>query len=50
MIQKSNDAVKKVIERTVRNFIDIYILFKLKEADYLSGYDILTGIHNIEFL
>jgi len=45
MIQRSNDAVKKVIERTVRNFIDIYILFKLKEADYLSGYDILTGIH-----
>ena len=45
MSQKLNDVVKKIIERTVRNFLDIYILFNLKEANYLSGYDILTGIN-----
>jgi len=40
-----SDILRKLRERTIKNFIDILILAELKKGRALSGYDFIAFVH-----
>ncbi|RLI22244.1 hypothetical protein DRO54_01595 [Candidatus Bathyarchaeota archaeon] len=39
------NIMKEIVEKTVRNFLDIFILSALAKTDFIGGYGILTKIN-----
>jgi len=41
-----NKIMEEMKEKLIKHFLDIIILFELKNSNCLSGYDILAFLHN----